>query len=233
MSPLTGGAVNTITTVSATPPSTANLEQTPQNALVQQTDTKLLTFIKRVCVCVCVCVRRVCVCVCARARARACVRAYVNAFVMCISFFFVFACVGRTRLHAGHKSAWYDVALASYHTHQLSLQHMVRQSANQALSLHRTCSKRPLLPFPCPAISRFHSRRSHVAQTRNTDTHRFLSHTDRATQSTGKDAQEYDDLGAGKRNWLRMLHVEKKSASARHRMAEGQQVRSSAGRQAR
>ena len=142
-------------------------------------------------------------------------------------------CGGRTRLHAGHKSAWHDVALASHHTHQLSLHHIVRKRAIQALSLHRTCSERPLLQFACPAISRFPSRRFHVEQARNMDTDGFLSYTDRATQSTGKDAQEYDDLGAGKRNWLRMLHVEKPRASASHRMAEGQQVRSSAGRRAR
>jgi hypothetical protein len=140
-------------------------------------------------------------------------------------------CGGRTRLHAGHKSAWNDVALASYHTHQLSLHHIVshqfRPTACSELAASAPCC------HSRPAISRFHSRRLHVAQTRNMDTHGFLSHTDRATQSTGKDAQEYDDLGAGKRNWLRMLHVEKPRASASHRMAEWQQVRSSAGRRAR
>jgi len=41
---------------------------------------------------------------------------------MCLLCFCM--CGGRTRFHARHKSAWYDVALASHHTHQLSLHHV-------------------------------------------------------------------------------------------------------------
>jgi hypothetical protein len=184
----------------------------------------------------------------------------VHMFLLCFCM-----CGGRTRLHAGHKSAWYDVALASHHTHQLSLHHVFSRhnsgphpapkmlrappSAMDELlkieakhthththkhtNTHTHTHTHSCMRRSYPAMSRFHSRRFHVAQTRNMDTHGFLSHTDRATQSTGKDAQEYDDLGAGKRNWLRMLHVEKPRASASHRMAEWQQVRSSAGRRAR